>query len=89
MIKKSLRAYITACRAGLFHKVDDDISADGRKFDGIAHNVDEDLIQSQLVCDDILVLHILRVDNIFTLYAQKFCIARRSKNDSGIIFCFF
>ena len=69
--------------------MDDDISADGRKFDGIAHNVDEDLIQSQLVCDDILVLHILRVDNIFTLYAQKFCIARRSKNDSGIIFCFF
>ncbi len=53
---------ISADGAGLFHQVDDDIPAHRREFDGVAHNVDQDLVQAQLVRDHVLVLHVLGVD---------------------------
>ena len=53
---------VALARTRLLDEVDDDIPANRRELDGVAGDVEQDLVQTQLVDDDVLVPHILGVD---------------------------
>ena len=63
----------------LFFNADIDGTARRCKLDSVAHDVEQDLIQAQLIGDNILVVHILRVDVKVKLFGADIALNDRAQ----------
>ena len=63
----------------LFFNADIDGTARRCKLDSVAYDVEQDLIQAQLIGDNILVVHILRVDVKVKLFGADIALNDRAQ----------
>ncbi len=62
ILDEKFKGAVTLTAAGLFYETDNNISASRGELYGIADNVQQHLVQSELVGDNILIFNILSID---------------------------
>ena len=65
--------------ARLLDKPDDDVSAGLRELDCVSNDIEQNLVQPELVCDHVLVHHVLRIDKEVLVFCLDEALYHRAK----------